>query len=138
MEDAEMKDFVERLRNEGEIFHQSSLNKGYMNGKNDALEWRYADFMRYEKAAEGKEGIDDFSIEEIESFYSTIKSLHKVRHVTIRQIKKTDGFDGVYKIIEEINPDPFEGMADNERARYLKGWFRGIHEIYKMVMKHVR
>jgi hypothetical protein len=138
MENADLVKFKERIKNEADLFRKASFSsKGFEDGEREALEWSYAFFMKYEKAFDAKKNIDNFTIEEIEELHSSSKSRQNIRVIRIHRIEIGQGFEGVYRIIEEKDDDPLEDASDAERSEYLKGWLRGIHGVWIITMQAI-
>lgn len=135
MEDVDLEKFKERIRNEADLFHNTSYTgKGSKDGQREASQWSYEQFIRYENIMENKKG-SDLTDQDIEEIYSSLKSQRYCRLIRIDRIETGDGFEGVYRIIEEKDDDPLEHLPAPKRAEYLKGWLSGINRMWHIALK---
>lgn len=139
MENTDLEKFKERIKNEANLFHEKSPSqRGYEDGKREALQCNYAFFMRYEKTFREKKHINNFTTAEVQELNSFVKSRRKTRLIRIDRLEGGQGFEGVYRITEERNDDPLEDASEEIKSEYLEGWLKGIHEVCVIVLKTTR
>jgi len=83
-----------------------------------------------------KDGTDDFADEEIAKLYPQLKHSRSVKILKIERTEQGQSLEGVYRItLEESKEEDIDSLPETGRPRYLKGWLRGMHEVYRVAMK---
>ena len=133
MEDLKLNSLIERIKKETIRSRLTPREIGLEDGKNDALEFHHADFIKFELLMEGKYALNQVNKEDIESFRGQVRPNKNSKKLTIRRIEQGEGLEGVYLIdFDAVDPSFFETLSEADRSPYLQGWLQGVASVYKI------
>lgn len=141
MDEKKMETLKKRIEKEKEYFNLNRSEKGKVDGKRDAYDFSYADFMKYREILKkyADDGLDDITGEEIElkELYINSKSKRKKKsfNINIEHCEDAKDLKGLYNITvtEEAKRDPLDEIKEDKQHHYLKGWLNGIFKIWKVL-----
>ena len=134
-----IEDLQKRLEAENERESKNPFHKGENRGNDDAFDFSYDDFMKYEDIIKkyAGYGIDSITGEEpeIKELYKDVRSknMKNIFNIEIDRVEGSQVVEGNYNVVitKKTIFDPLDNIPEGRQNEYYKGWIIGIFPIYQ-------